>query len=263
MLPIVASFVDTRSIGRIFCLANHFRECDEERVWQKLLEQHSRSLFAVSASSSRALLRRSLCYLNCKIWPLHYDFPYINLSNFRFCFDVKYYGLPIFSAMFPLQDTYEVLNLLPPYRDDYEDFLDEDDFRLALRGEEDGLQTYLWLVHLSRREIVAPILRNNCDDTLFEDSFRFFIPCAHHFVPEDHPTRLNVDHLTCLPSQCPEDIERALDITIPFECSRDVNGFFNLSCRVYLRVVDRGEQMRRDELWRKAKKRDLMSCFAE
>ena len=166
---------------------------------------------------------------------------------------MKYYGDAIFSAVFPIRETSHILNLLSP---SCSGFVDEDDFREAVSDEDEGVRTYLWLVHMDGPRIVAPILRNPSADPLFENSFRFF-------VPGSFGAYVNALDYRYLPPICPADIGRALDITIPFKCRRTINGLYNLSCRVCLHIVDRIEQMRNDELWRKARQRDVMSCFKE
>ena len=236
VIATVASFLNVPALGR--CLRLEKRVCGDESLWRILLRQVSHSAFALSVSSARASVWNMMCR-PCGVRPADARNSYVQLRNYRWCLDFCHREYRMFSAVIPVvpprveeqNDIHSVLrdgftgrrfaNLLPLHRLPLSALLPLD---AAWNGGADpvsggrGRMTCsLWLCNLRSREVVARVCR---DAGWGPDTgvFRFYISEVLEWEPHG--------------------VGRVLEIWVPFKCSCNVEGAYDLSCSVEVFVAD-------------------------
>ena len=264
-LAVVASFLSGRAIGRLLCSAKHF--CDEEGIWSTLLRRVSRAVSALSVKSARSSVSRMVCG-SCGIWPRDGRLSYVQLSNYRWCLDLCYAESQVFSAVIPLQaalarndaafhssfrgdfaGSERIANLLsvdqlpsPALRLIHSAWNGITDPVLHSPGftcDQGLLQEFrpckltcsLWLFSLDSRQVLAGICRDPCWGS-GSSCFRFYIAEGFPWldVRENWSVRSPTEETDC-------ESTRVLEIWVPFRCSCNVAGNYDLSCSIEMFVA--------------------------
>ena len=292
-LAAVASFLCGRAIGRLLCSAKHF--CDEEGIWSTLLRRVSRAVSALSVKSARSSVSRMVCG-SCGIWPRDGRLSYVQLSNYRWCLDLCYAESQVFSAVIPLQaalagndaafhssfqgdfaGSERIANLLsvdqlpsPALRLIHSAWNGITDPVLRPQGftcDQGLLQEFrpskltcsLWLFSLDSRQVLAGICRDPCWGS-GSSCFRFYIAEGFPWldVRDNWSVRSPTEETDC-------ESTRVLEIWVPFRCSCNVAGNYDLSCSIEMFVahgLDHPEDPRHDSERERAGAYDLTRALS-
>ena len=266
VLATVASFLAVRHLARL--LVSEKYVCNFEGLWEMLLRQVSHAVYAARVRSARANLSKMMHGTVC-IWPAdeptHGYIPSGRLSNYRWCLDFCYRGCPVFSAMVPVTDLSardlrdlhslhradsshhrRVANLLPLHRLPWS-------VRGLLRAawtrrtdpvphsprwwrvlqrrdlfDRHTMECSLWLFDTRSREVVAGICRDAYWGA-YSGIFRFYISEVFEWVGVDR----DLD-----PAAANYMAGHVLEIWVPFRCTSNVEGAYDLSCSVEVFVAD-------------------------
>ena len=268
VVGIVASFCCIQALGRLLCLARHF--CGGQGLWNRLLGRVSRSVFALPVRSARASISR-MKSTSYGIWPEVARGSYVRLSDYRWCLDLFYCESQIFSAVIPVraasdghdgdfdsffQDGFpcgeRIANLLPanqlPSRAlelirDARDTVADPVLRaggwvcepkLFQEFRQGRMTCSLWFFDLASRDVVAGIFRDAWRS--WQGScVRFFV--AERFEPV-HVCEASSDDGAPSSGETLYRSGRVLEIWVPFECSYNAGGSYDLSCSIEIFVAD-------------------------
>ena len=266
VLATVASFLGIRALGWFLALEKHV--CGREDLWEILLRRVSRSVFAVRVRSARTSISKMMCRPYC-VWPADWPadgyIPGEQLSNYRWCLDLCHRECQVFSAVIPVtkpslsfhcafrslfRDDFtgrpRVANLLPLHRLPlpvlelmHDAWSQNEDPVLRSRAWRRGLQLRdefhrgtmtcsLWLFDTRSREVVAGICRDAYWGA-YSGIFRFYISEVFEWVGVDR----DLD-----PVAANYMAGRVLEIWVPFKCTSNVEGAYDLSCSVEVFVAD-------------------------
>ena len=266
VMAAVASFLRIRAFGRFLCSEKHV--CDEESLWNILLRWVSRSVWGLSVRSARACISKMMCR-PYGVWPDDARNSCARLSNYRWCLDLCYCEYQVFSAVGPVEPASDenagdfrslfrdgfaggerIANLLPvdqlPLRalqlidNAWNETTDPvwrsrgwtRDLQLLQEFRADKMICSLWLFDLDSREVIAGICRD-ADWGSYSGRFRFYI--SERFEWLHLWDGWSVDPV---PDVTPYRAGRVLEIWIPFKCSCNVQGSYDLSCSIEIFVAD-------------------------
>ena len=262
----VASFLGVRAFGRFLASEKHV--CHDEDLWRILLQWASRSVFALSVSSARACISRMKAR-PCGIRPAYARNSCVQLSNYRWCLDLCYREYQLFSAVIPVQSVSDengcdfhslfradsaaskrTANLVPldQLPQHILGLVDNSwnrttDLVLHSRGWARRPQLWnecefrggemacsLWLYDLRSREVVAGVRRDAHWPR--SDLFRFYLSKRSEWasLSDDSDFDLASDETPCRAG-------RVLEIWVPFRCSYNVEGTYDLSCSIEVFVA--------------------------
>ena len=202
-------------------------------------------------------------------WPADAHGSCGRLSNYRWCLDLCYCEYQVFSAVGPVEPTSDenagdfrslfrdgfaggerIANLLPvdqlPLRalqlidNAWNETTDPvwrsrgwtRDLQLLQEFHADKMMCSLWLFDLDSREVIAGICRD-ADWGSYSGRFRFYI--SERFEWLHLWDGWSVDPA---PDETPYRAGRVLEIWIPFKCSCNVEGNYDLSCSIEIFVAD-------------------------
>ena len=100
----VASFLGVRALGRFLASDKHV--CRDEDLWRVLLQWASRSVYALSVGSARASISRMRAR-PCGVRSADARNSCVQLSNYRWCLDLRYREHQLFSAVVPVPSASE------------------------------------------------------------------------------------------------------------------------------------------------------------
>ena len=257
----VASFLGVRALGRFLSSGKH--ACHDEVLWRVLLQRASRSVYALSVGSARASISRMRAR-PCGVRSAYARNSCVQLSNCRWCLDLRYREHQLFSAVVPVQSASDekgcdfqslflpdsaagtrTANLVPL------DQLPRHILKLVdnswngttdrvlhsqgwahdpqlwsangFRGAE--ITCSLWLCDLRSREVVAGVRRDARWPR--SDLFRFYLSKRSEWTD-----LLGDSDSDVASNETPCKTGRVLEIWVPFRCSCNVEGAYDLSCSV-------------------------------